>query len=85
MNRTTSIPAVDMRSPRNLPKEGFGMAITKEKSIYFKVDNELNEQFESYLKLYQADKSQVARFALKKFLEKCMPPVNVKKGIVKTT
>jgi hypothetical protein len=58
----------EVRDPRNLPKGGFGMAITKEKNLSFKVETDLYNAVHEYADKNEMDASKVARLALKNFL-----------------
>ena len=86
MSRIGTISVVDDRTTRNLSQGGFGnMAITKVKSLHVKLEDDLYNAVQEYAKTNEMDASKVSRLALKNFLGLQRSPVNVKKGIVKTT
>jgi len=85
MSRIGTLSAVDDRTTRNLSQGGFGNMATIVNKISMKIDDDLQRQFATYLQMYDSDKSKVLRTALKEYLDKRMSPMNVKKGIVKTT
>lgn len=78
MNRTATMNLVEARSPRNLSQGGFGMAVTKTKSITIKLDDNLYSVVQDFAERNEMDVSKVSRLALKKFLG-INPPMNVKK------